>query len=92
MPQHDVSYDRLLRLYTRGYVSACVYLNVRQQKEYYDVVLRRKVRQKGGGQSTWVRGANFKPSDIQDLLDLLGDVRDYLQSVASTDGRGLNST
>jgi hypothetical protein len=47
--------------------------------DYYDVVIYRRVRDKTGDQ-VWRRGANLKPTDLPDLLELLGEIAQYLRA------------
>lgn len=74
------SYSRLIKTLTQGYLSVSVYLNVVQGHDYYDVVIHRRVKERSSGGQTWKRGANLKPTDLGDLIELLTEVQTYLQA------------
>lgn len=76
-------FTRLLKVRHKGFLSVCVYLNSIGGTKYYDVVIRRRVKRKGGEQE-WVRGANLKPTDLPDLLQLLEETRDHLKELVSS--------
>lgn len=72
-------YSRLLKTYTQGYLSICIYLNVVQGCDYYDIVIHRRIRDRQTGQQVWRRGANLKPTDLTDACELLQEAREYLR-------------
>lgn len=75
----QTQFSRLIKTLSQGYISISIYLNVIQGHDYYDVVIHRRVKQKGGEQ-IWKRGANLKPTDIPDILELLEEVKTYLMA------------
>jgi hypothetical protein len=78
-PAPQTQFSRLIKTLSQGYLSVSVYLNVVGGHDYYDVVIHRRVKARGGEQ-VWKRGANLKPTDLPDLLELLGEVQTYLSA------------
>ena len=77
------SFSRLVKTATQGYLSVSVYWNVVNGHDYYDVVIHRRVKERGTGEQTWKRGTNLKPTDLPDLVELLNEVQGFL------DGKGV---
>lgn len=84
MTGKGLTFSRRVRMYREGYVSVCVYLNVRRDgKEFYDTVIYRKI--KNGNGDKWERGANLKPSDLPVIIKLLDEANEYLEAELSTE-------
>jgi hypothetical protein len=67
-------FSRLLRVYNSNYLRVCIYENSYTTVTFYDIVISRKIK------DNYVRGANLKPTDVQDLIDLLKEVSSFLKS------------
>ncbi len=69
-----------LKMLREGFLSVCIFRNIDHGMLFYDTVIYRKVRQPDGT-SRWVRGANYKPSDLPVLGRLVRDAEIFLQDL-----------
>jgi len=88
-------YGRMIRMYKDGYLSVCVYLNVRSDgTKFYDTVIYRKIKG-NNGKPEYKRGANLKPTDLPVLSRLIQEADTFLKielgSERCKDGEGLST-
>lgn len=72
-------YSRQLKQFKKGYMSVTLYLNRANGTKYYDTVIHRRCKR--NNKQEYIRGANLKPDDVADLIELLKDVSVYLSGL-----------
>jgi hypothetical protein len=69
-----------IKMFRDGYLSVCIFRNIDHGQLFYDTVIYRKIKE-SDGQSRWIRGANFKPADLDTLARLIRDASTYLEDL-----------